>query len=114
MFTASIYVLSLAAILCHGFSSPNVSKSLNPTAQHDATPRAEALSSSGSAPPEQADLPVFPHRSDAVYFIVAAVGGARTWSRILGRTLLDMGPPFSSPQGPPLRPIYVDLPQNGR
>lgn len=91
MFTSSIYVISLAVILCH----------------------LSASKASGETP-EQADLPNFPHRSDAVYFVVAAVGGARAWSRILGRTLIDMGPPFSSPQGPPLRPIYVDLPQNGR
>lgn len=59
-------------------------------------------------------LPVFPERPDAVYFIVAVVGGAKTWGRTLARTLLDMGQPFESPQGPPLRPLYVDLPQNGR
>ncbi|XP_037926578.1 uncharacterized protein LOC119661346 isoform X2 [Hermetia illucens] len=59
-------------------------------------------------------LPVFPERSDAVYFIVAVSGGAKTWGRTLARTLLDMGPPFGSPKGPPLRPLYVDLPSNGR
>jgi hypothetical protein len=67
----------------------------------------------GAGQPE-ANLPVFPERPDAVYFIVAVKGGAKTWSRTLARTLLDMGPPFGSPQGPPLRPIYVDLPQNGK
>lgn len=59
-------------------------------------------------------LPEFPQRSDAVYFIVAVVGGAKIWSRTLARTLIEMGPPFGSPQGPPLRPLYIDLPANGR
>lgn len=60
------------------------------------------------------NLPIFPERSDAVYFVVAVSGGAKAWARTLARTLLDMGAPFSAPSGPPLRPIYVDLPQNGR
>ncbi len=60
------------------------------------------------------NLPIFPERQDAVYFVVAVSGGAKSWARTLARTLLDMGAPFSNPQGPPLRPIYVDLPQNGR
>lgn len=59
-------------------------------------------------------LPEFPQRNDAVYFIVAVVGGAKIWSRTLARTLIEMGPPFGSPQGPPLRPLYIDLPANGR
>lgn len=74
----------------------------------------------------QADAPItnFDHmnqlpeqaiRSDAVYFIVAVIGGAKIWSRTLARTLSDMGPPFSGdPLGSPLRPIYIDLPTNGR
>lgn len=68
----------------------------------------------GSQSSDSSNLPVFPERPDAVYFIVAVVGGAKTWGRTLARTLLDMGQPFESPQGPPLRPLYVDLPQNGR
>lgn len=60
------------------------------------------------------ELPIFPERPDAVYFVVAVSGGAKTWGRTLARTLLDMGAPFSNPQGPPLRPIYVDLPTSGR
>lgn len=60
------------------------------------------------------ELPIFPERPDAVYFVVAVSGGAKTWGRTLARTLLDMGTPFSNPQGPPLRPIYVDLPASGR
>ena len=60
------------------------------------------------------ELPIFPERSDAVYFVVAVIGGAKTWGRTLARTLLDMGAPFSNPQGPPLRPIYIDLPASGR
>lgn len=59
-------------------------------------------------------LPVFPERTDAVYFVVAVVGGAKMWGRMLAKTLLDLGPPFNSPHGPPLRPIYVDMPSNGR
>lgn len=64
--------------------------------------------------PSDTNLPVFPERSDAVYFIVAVSGGAKAWGNTLARTLLDMGPPFESPQGPPLRPLFVDLPQKGR
>lgn len=54
-------------------------------------------------------------RTDAVYFIVAVIGGAKIWSKTLAQTLLELGPPFSGhPLGSPLRPIYVDLPTNGR
>lgn len=67
---------------------------------------------SASAGPQR--LPVFPERPDAVYFIVAVVGGAKVWGRLLAKTLLDLGPPFNNPHGPPLRPIYVDMPRNGR
>lgn len=77
----------------------------------ESLPIPESLLGSQSS---DSSLPVFPERSDAVYFIVAVVGGAKTWGRTLARTLLDMGQPFESPQGPPLRPLYVDLPQNGR
>jgi len=59
-------------------------------------------------------MPIFPERPDAVYFVIAVSGGAKVWGRTLARTLLDMGAPFSNPQGPPLRPIYVDLPTSGR
>ncbi|XP_053663885.1 uncharacterized protein LOC128713047 [Anopheles marshallii] len=58
--------------------------------------------------------PVFPDRPDAVYFAVAVNGGAKLWGRTLARTLIDMGPPFGNPQGPPLRPIYINLPDSGR
>uniref|UniRef100_A0A182NM23 Ionotropic glutamate receptor C-terminal domain-containing protein n=1 Tax=Anopheles dirus TaxID=7168 RepID=A0A182NM23_9DIPT len=58
--------------------------------------------------------PIFPERSDAVYFALAVNGGAKLWGRTLARTLIDMGPPFGNPQGPPLRPIYINLPDNGR
>jgi hypothetical protein len=74
-------------------------------------PKPEPLLGAGQP---DTNLPIFPERPDAVYFIVAVKGGAKTWSRTLARTLLDMGAPFGSPQGPPLRPIYIDLPQNGR
>lgn len=88
-------------------------------------PKAEPLvQSNARMPPDQTisftpgqsagELPIFPERSDVVYFVVAVSGGAKTWGRTLARTLLDMGAPFSSPQGPPLRPIYVDLPSSGR
>lgn len=64
---------------------------------------------------DEPGLPVFPQRPDAVYFIVAAVGGAKMWARTLAKTLLDLGVPFSSQgQGPVLRPVYLDMPQNGR
>lgn len=59
-------------------------------------------------------VPEFPQRNDAVYFIVAVAGGAKIWSRTLARTLVEMGPPFAGPLGPPLRPLYIDLPTNGR
>lgn len=66
------------------------------------------------AQPSDSNMPVFPERSDAVYFIAAVPGGAKAWGNTLARTLLDIGPPFENPQGPPLRPIFVDLPQKGR
>lgn len=76
-------------------------------------PIPEALG--GNPPPiELGKLPEFPQRPDAVYFIVAVAGGAKIWGRTLARTLIDMGTPFGSPQGPPLRPLYVDIPQNGK
>lgn len=53
-------------------------------------------------------------RTDAVYFVVAVIGGAKIWARTLARTLNDMGPPFNDSMGSPLRPIYIDLPTNGR
>lgn len=87
-------------------------------------PRAEPLQSNVRLPAGQSlsytpglpagELPIFPERPDAVYFVVAVSGGAKSWGRALARTLLDMGAPFSNPQGPPLRPIYVDLPTSGR
>lgn len=76
----------------------------------DELPQADAsaadLSTTGS--------PEYPPRTDAVYFIVAVTGGAKVWSRTLTRTLVDLGPPFNSVLGPPLRPLYIDLPSNGR
>lgn len=59
-------------------------------------------------------VPEFPQRADSVYFVVAIAGGAKMWGRTLARALLDMGHPFNSPQGPPLRPLYIDLPTHGR
>lgn len=41
-------------------------------------------------------------------------GGGKLWGRSLARTLLDLGPPFDNPQGPPLRPLYLDMPTSGR
>lgn len=87
-------------------------------------PKSETLQSNVRLSPAQTisfapgqaigELPIFPERPDAVYFVVAVSGGAKNWGRTLARTLLDMGAPFSNPQGPPLRPIYVDLPTSGR
>ncbi|XP_029728977.2 uncharacterized protein LOC109415021 isoform X2 [Aedes albopictus] len=74
-------------------------------------PKTEALLGQSSADNKQ---PVFPERPDAVYFVIALHGGAKIWGRTLARTLLDLGAPFSNPQGPPLRPIIIDLPSNGR
>lgn len=81
-------------------------------------PQSDAPSISNST---STDIATDPHlellkpRSDAVYFIVAVIGGAKIWARTLARTLHEMGPPFGGdPLGSPLRPIYVDLPTNGR
>lgn len=74
----------------------------------------EVDSGGGSIAGGHQRLPVFPERTDTVYFVVAVVGGAKVWGRMLGKTLLDLGPPFNNPHGPPLRPIYVDMPKNGR
>lgn len=97
--------LILLLLLFHGISS-------------DEGPKVEALTKSKvsqpSAPQSNDNLPIFPERSDAAYFVVAVSGGVKMWGRTLARTLLDMGDVFSSPHGPPLRPIYVDLPVNGR
>lgn len=71
-------------------------------------------SSSTSSVMSNDNYPIFPERTDVVYFVVAVSGGIKNWGRVLARTLLDMGDVFSSPNGPPLRPIYVDLPANGR
>lgn len=68
----------------------------------------------GVTPPTEGAVPEFPQRADAVYFVVAVAGGAKMWGRTLARALLDMGHPFTSPQGPPLRPLYIDLPPHGR
>jgi hypothetical protein len=75
-------------------------------------PKVEALVQTKAAASDS--LPIFPERPDAVYFVVAVSGGVKSWGRTLARTLLDIGDIFSSPHGPPLRPIYVDLPANGR
>lgn len=107
---------SLLLLLMWAFVSADV-KDVN-------EPRAEPLQANVRLPTGQSisyapglpigELPIFPERSDAVYFVVAVSGGAKSWGRALARTLLDMGAPFSNPQGPPLRPIYVDLPTSGR
>uniref|UniRef100_A0AAG5DB40 Receptor ligand binding region domain-containing protein n=1 Tax=Anopheles atroparvus TaxID=41427 RepID=A0AAG5DB40_ANOAO len=75
---------------------------------------AEMLKAQPPASFDDGSQPVFPERPDAVYFAVAVSGGAKLWGRTLARTLIDMGPPFGNPQGPPLRPIYINLPDNGR
>lgn len=54
-------------------------------------------------------------RPDAVYFVVAVIGGAKIWARTLAQMLDEMGPPFNAdPLGSPIRPLFVDLPTNGR
>lgn len=85
-------------------------------------PKIEALRVNSRANPtinfnaalSNVNLPVFPERADAVYFVVAVPGGGKTWGRALAKTLIDMGEQFGDPQGPPLRPIYVDLPSSER
>lgn len=81
-------------------------------------PQSDAPSISSSTTMDRAtdpQLDLMKPRPDAVYFIVAVIGGAKIWARTLARTLHEMGPPFSGdPLGSPLRPIYVDLPTNGR
>lgn len=77
-------------------------------------PQPERLANPAPLDPVGGKLPEFPQRPDAVYFIVAVAGGAKVWGRTLARTLIDMGAPFDSPLGPPLRPLYVDIPPNGR
>ncbi|XP_058457456.1 uncharacterized protein LOC131434603 isoform X3 [Malaya genurostris] len=74
-------------------------------------PKHEALLRSPTA---DRTLPVFPDNSNTVYFIIALHGGGKLWSSMLARTLLDMGTPFTNPLGPPLKPIILDLPSNGR
>lgn len=81
-------------------------------------PQSDAPSISSSATMDSTtdpQLELMKPRPDAVYFIVAVIGGAKIWARTLARTLHEMGPPFSGDAlGSPLRPIYVDLPTNGR
>lgn len=107
----------------HNVDAPSISRqsSNNTTANssaHEELPLAHPLVAAPEPDPpligQHSRLPEFPQRTDAVYFIVAVTGGAKIWSRTLARTLIDMGPPFGSPQGPPLRPLYVDIPPNGR
>lgn len=96
-------------------SSPALPSNASDEHALEALPQPQALvGASSPVDPSERALPVFPERPDAVYFVVAVAGGEKSWGRTLARTLLDMGPPFSNPQGPPLRPLYIDLPQNGR
>ncbi|XP_031622004.1 uncharacterized protein LOC116340012 isoform X2 [Contarinia nasturtii] len=79
-------------------------------------PQSDAPSSSSAASmnPSLSETNMKSTRSDVVYFVVAVIGGAKIWARTLAQTLSDMGPPFNDSSGSPLRPIYVDLPTNGR
>ncbi|XP_058833780.1 uncharacterized protein LOC131691421 isoform X2 [Topomyia yanbarensis] len=110
--TSAVFVL-FAHIVCQTYSVSSGSESISFDVNNeiDHTPKLEALLGSSTTDETQ---PVFPERADAVYFIIALHGGAKLWGRTLARTLLDMGVPFSNPQGPPLRPIILDLPPNGR
>lgn len=101
----------------HDAAPPSISQTANGTADAaEELPLAQPLVAAPEPdqPHQYARLPEFPQRTDAVYFLVAVTGGAKIWSRTLARTLIDMGAPFGSPQGPPLRPLYVDIPTNGR
>lgn len=84
-----------------------VKSDINLLPQSDAT----LSSSTGSMKPSSDETE--PTR-DIVYFVVAVIGGAKIWARTLSQTLIDMGQPFNDTSGSPLRPIYIDLPTNGR
>lgn len=53
--------------------------------------------------------------ANVVYFIVAVMGGAKIWSRTLERTLSEIAVSFNTNiDETVLKPIYIDLPANGR
>lgn len=118
MLTASLYTNLVFFILFqHYFSvlSNEVNAAGTTSASDDVFGNVSSSASQSDAVDGGAGrLPVFPERTDAVYFLVAVVGGAKMWGRMLAKTLQDLGPPFNNPHGPPLRPIYLDMPQNGR
>uniref|UniRef100_A0A182X555 Ionotropic glutamate receptor C-terminal domain-containing protein n=1 Tax=Anopheles quadriannulatus TaxID=34691 RepID=A0A182X555_ANOQN len=123
MALASIELL-LSLLALAGLTVPSSASSSEETLDADATVEfaggpvaAEMLKAhpaGGAFTVDDGSQPVFPERPDAVYFAVAVTGGAKLWGRTLARTLIDMGPPFGHPQGPPLRPIYINLPDSGR
>lgn len=53
--------------------------------------------------------------TNATYFVVAVMGGAKIWSRTLSRTLSEIEASlFKNSSRASLKPIYVDLPSSGR
>lgn len=53
--------------------------------------------------------------ANVVYFVVAVMGGAKIWSRTLERTLSEIAASFNTNiDETVLKPIYIDLPANGR
>lgn len=121
MLTASLYTNLVFFILFQYYFSV-LSNEVNAAAAATTSDHVFGNASSSASQSDAVDgggggvgrLPVFPERTDAVYFLVAVVGGAKMWGRMLAKTLQDLGPPFNNPHGPPLRPIYLDMPQNGR
>uniref|UniRef100_A0A1S4GQ96 Ionotropic receptor NMDAR3 n=1 Tax=Anopheles gambiae TaxID=7165 RepID=A0A1S4GQ96_ANOGA len=122
--TLLVVELLLSLLALAGLTVPSSASSSEETLDADATVEfaggpvaAEMLKAhpaGGAFTVDDGSQPVFPERPDAVYFAVAVTGGAKLWGRTLARTLIDMGPPFGHPQGPPLRPIYINLPDSGR
>jgi hypothetical protein len=75
---------------------------VNGSSDNDDEPKVEALIQSKvpiTSAQSSDNLPIFPERNDAVYFVVAVAGGFKSWGRIMARTLLDMGDMFGSPLG---------------
>lgn len=52
--------------------------------------------------------------ADTVYFIIAITGGGKLWGHTLDQLLIDIGYPIVERQRVLLKPLYINLPQNGR
>lgn len=89
----AIQTNSLLLLLIWAFVSGELKDYVEPQTaplvqQNTRLPASQTIQSTGG------ELPIFPERADAVYFVVAVSGGAKNWGRTLARTLLDMGAPF--------------------